>query len=473
MPTTPAPGPDGPTEPTGAPAAGPHDPERRNALYRSLVDDAFGFCVAIRSDFTVGFVSRSVVEHTARNADDLVGRSVAEFVHPDDLDRALLLTTGWQVFGAPKGAAGFRLQHADGTWLPFDVTAAQVDDGVDEYLAVYCTPVDYQHATDRVLSSLLHGADRAGALRPVLDVFSWQLNGASVAISWFEPEGGHRFVSTGLPAELCGASDRPLEPWATARATQEPVLQLEGAVEDRDVRELAAEHHRGGVWVVPVPDVGSTLPALVTVWSGAGGPRPDGHSYGMSIAQTYIDLILRWSNQVSALNQAAHHDPLTNLPNRTRLFEALDDGATKGALMFCDLDQFKPVNDALGHAAGDEVLRQIAARIQRAVRVGDLVARTGGDEFVVLAPGVNLEQAAALAQRIRTAVAEPTELDDGTVQVGVTIGVAHSDDGLTELHLAGADQALMSAKAAARGTVRWAPGPMPVDSIAIQLPFTS
>ena len=98
----------------------------------------------------------------------------------------------------------------------------------------------------------------------------------------------------------------------------------------------------------------------------------------------------------------------------------------------------------------------MAERIAGCVRASDLVARTGGDEFVVLARGATTGQAAALAARIRTAVIEPIDLDGGTVAVGITIGVAHTPDPLSELTLAGADAALMVAKADDRGTVRWA-----------------
>ena len=83
------------------------------------------------------------------------------------------------------------------------------------------------------------------------------------------------------------------------------------------------------------------------------------------------------------------------------------------------------------------------------------MARTGGDEFVILAPGASLEEAAALAQRVRAAVTQPTRLCGTDVTVGVTIGVAHADGALTEATLAGADDALLIAKARARGTVRW------------------
>jgi diguanylate cyclase (GGDEF)-like protein/PAS domain S-box-containing protein len=438
----------------------PRTPEASPALLTSLVQDAFLFVVVIRADFTLEFVSRPVTRLLGHEPADLCGRSIADFVHPEDLERALLHVGGWELFGTPGGTTTFRLRHRDGTWHGFDVTAAAVHDGEEEHLAVYCTPVDYQHATDQVLATLLRGGDRSEALGPVLDVFSWHINDARVAISWHEGD-EVRFVSTGLPAELSGAAGHADDPWATARRTGLPFVEHDPAHLDPALRRTAAEHGRGGVWIVPMSDVGDDERAVVTVWSTAGGPPPNGHAYGMSVARTYVELILRWCRQVAQLEHAARRDPLTGLANRRALFDALRSGADHGALLFCDLDHFKPVNDAHGHAAGDEALRQIARRIEQAVRATDLVARTGGDEFVVLAPGIGLEQAAALAQRIRAAVAEPTQVGEHVVQVGVTIGVAYADEVLSEATLGGADLALTSAKARDRGTVRWAPGPMP------------
>lgn len=439
-----------------------HD-ARTTALYASLVEDAFDFTVAIREDFVIAYASRGITPRLGLEPEDLVGHSVADFVHPDDLERALLHLQGWQGGAAQAGTTTFRVRHLDGTYRPFDVTAAKVDDGVEAYLAVYARPVDYQQATDEVMAQLLAGGTREDALRPVLDVFSWEVNASSISIAWYEPGRGHRFVSTGLPRELTGAEDEPGRAWAIARQQGREVLDLDQSLLDRDRTELATEAGRRGYWVAPVDDAASGVRALVTVWARAEQGRPDGHAYGMSMAQAYIELILRWSRHLTALNEAALQDPLTGLGNRKALFDVLEAGTTHGALLFCDLDHFKPVNDAWGHAAGDHVLRQIAQRMKQAVRSGDLVARTGGDEFVVLAPDASLEQAAALAQRIRTAVAQPTSLCGTEVVVGVTIGVAHADEALTEATLAGADDALMLAKANARGTVRWAPGPVPAS----------
>ena len=452
--------------PDPAPATGPS----RAALYESLVEDAFDFMVTIRSDFSIAFVSSGVQDRLGRRRDEYLGVSVADFLHPEDLDRALLQMSGWDNGRAPGGTTTFRLRHQDGTYLPFDVTAGRVTDGAEDYLAVYARPVDYQLATDQVLRQLLHGGSRADALRPVLDVFSWEVNDSRIAIAWHEPGVGHQYVSTGLPPELTGAAAEPAPAWAQARATGEPVLDLDRSLLDPETEALADALGQGGYWVVPVPDAGSDVPALITVWAREEVGRPDGHAYGVQMAHSYIELILRWAQHLHALEAAALRDPLTGLANRKALFDALSSGSTNGALLFCDLDRFKPVNDEHGHRAGDEVLCQTAHRIEGAVRSGDLVARTGGDEFVVLAPDITLEQAAALAQRIRSAVAEPTSIPsaDGAVAVtiGVTIGVAHAADAFSEATLHGADQALVMAKANARGTARWAPGPMPPDAVA-------
>ena len=96
------------------------------------------------------------------------------------------------------------------------------------------------------------------------------------------------------------------------------------------------------------------------------------------------------------------------------------------AVMVCDLDSFKPVNDQHGHAAGDEVLRAVAARLMQQCRDKDLVVRPGGDEFVVVLPGLlSEERLRAIAARIGLAIGEPVALEGGaTVRVGASIGFA-------------------------------------------------
>ncbi|MBB3086777.1 GGDEF domain-containing protein [Geodermatophilus sabuli] len=161
-----------------------------------------------------------------------------------------------------------------------------------------------------------------------------------------------------------------------------------------------------------------------------------------------------------ALRRAALHDPLTGLPNRSLLLDRLEQLLPPGrrspvslAVLFCDLDGFKPVNDAAGHAVGDEVLVRAVERLTGAVRPGDTVARVGGDEFVVLCPGVPSEEAAQeVADRMDAAFDIPLRSSRGTEhRVGVSVGVALcTPDDTPDTALAAADAAMYRIKSRRR-----------------------
>jgi diguanylate cyclase (GGDEF)-like protein len=162
---------------------------------------------------------------------------------------------------------------------------------------------------------------------------------------------------------------------------------------------------------------------------------------------------------------ALQHDPLTGLANRAlfdaqlglALAQAGRAGLTAGVLLI-DLDRFKPVNDTLGHAAGDRLLVEAARRLLGSVRAGDLVARRGGDEFAVaLGPTAEAGSAEAMAARVVSSLGEPYPLDGRAVTVGASAGLAlcppHRSTTLDEL-IERADQALYAAKAAGRNCYR-------------------
>ena len=133
----------------------------------------------------------------------------------------------------------------------------------------------------------------------------------------------------------------------------------------------------------------------------------------------------------------ASHDSLTGLANRHRLMETIHSALTRVprtgervAVLYCDLDGFKTINDSLGHAAGDAVLRAVADRIRSAVREQDLVARIGGDEFVVVAQGVRDEPSARLlATKIAQAVSRPFEHEGRELVPTLSIGISVADPG--------------------------------------------
>lgn len=165
------------------------------------------------------------------------------------------------------------------------------------------------------------------------------------------------------------------------------------------------------------------------------------------------------------LIKRAMHDHLTGLPTRALLLDrlrmALNSAArsgSRGALLFIDLDRFKQVNDQHGHAAGDAVLLAAAQRMQAAIRSSDTVSRVGGDEFIVLLPGIGDEGAGAVAQKMLEALLQPVVTQGLALTVGASIGVVEFSPGeaTAEDLIARADRAMYTAKRAGRAVVHQA-----------------
>lgn len=140
----------------------------------------------------------------------------------------------------------------------------------------------------------------------------------------------------------------------------------------------------------------------------------------------------RLAQAVLRARQFAHHDPLTGLPNRILLLDRFKQAVARAnrqhkqvVLLFLDLDGFKSINDALGHAGGDRLLQQVAARLASCIRASDTACRYGGDEFVVLLPEFEgQESAVAAAEKIRAQLATPYVVDGTAIEVTTSIGMA-------------------------------------------------
>ena len=172
----------------------------------------------------------------------------------------------------------------------------------------------------------------------------------------------------------------------------------------------------------------------------------------------------------------ARHDILTGLTNRTGLIDAVEnklkanpgrDGAL--ALLFLDLDGFNAVNDTFGHAAGDQLLKIVAGSLSRQLRAGDVAARIGGDEFVVLAEGMTPARAITLGEQLIAAVTRSYTIGDSmTASVGVSVGIAMAPEhgNCVEDLMAVADAALYEAKS--NGKARWCMGSAATNLAALQ-----
>ena len=160
-------------------------------------------------------------------------------------------------------------------------------------------------------------------------------------------------------------------------------------------------------------------------------PAEDGRVRRIVGSLTDVDARKRHEEQ---LHRGAYYDELTGVANRKFFRQRLEGllagpGSGRGfAVLFCDLDGFKQVNDLLGHTVGDLLLRQVANRLEGSVRSDDLVARLGGDEFAVLVASTGAINMDDIVARLRDEVAVPYQIEEHQIRVGISIGVARDAD---------------------------------------------
>ncbi len=283
---------------------------------------------------------------------------------------------------------------------------------------------------------------------------------------------------------------------AVTLATPEVAVELARTTDDANRRLVELEHasfarvaagDRAGAWALldgreyadlkavyakGIETFGKDLGALAAVHAAGLHRRAwlevAGLVLSAGILLVAVVLTLRGSARLRAAlartEAVARHDPLTGLPNRLlfrehmeRLLEHLRREGGSAAVLFLDLDGFKGVNDVLGHAAGDELLRAVSAHLQAGVGEADLVVRLGGDEFAIVQRDANQPVAAtALSERLLAAMREPVDVRGQSVAIGTSIGIALADAATASTNdlLHDADIALYRAKADGRGTWR-------------------
>ncbi|MGC0153539.1 putative bifunctional diguanylate cyclase/phosphodiesterase [Chromobacterium vaccinii] len=198
------------------------------------------------------------------------------------------------------------------------------------------------------------------------------------------------------------------------------------------------------------------------------GSRKNGSEYPMEVRVGSVDLanerlftvsfrdVSELQKRIDVIERMAHYDALTGLPNRSHLMEKIKHFISLSnryrrlfAVMFIDLDYFKAINDTVGHATGDVVLKEIANRLRSCVRDSDAIGRLGGDEFMALLYDLRSpDDARIVAERIITACTRPVQTDNGTFNLGASLGIAiYPDDGMdAETLMKCADQSMYQSK---------------------------
>ncbi|MDD5273892.1 MAG: EAL domain-containing protein [Methylovulum sp.] len=244
------------------------------------------------------------------------------------------------------------------------------------------------------------------------------------------------------------------------------------ATDSRSVGFPANHPPMTSLLAVPISNLGRVYGRIYLCDKLDGSPfLPEDELLAMSFA-TSLSLILDNAREIQEIKrgqqhlyQLAHFDPLTGLPNRElaydRIRQALANShrhQNKLAIIFADLDNFKHVNDSLGHAVGDELLKAVAARLTQCIRESDTVARLGGDEFLILLPGiVDVQSIIVVAQKIKDALQPIFKINGQEIFISISIGISvYPDDSIDigEL-LRDADTAMYHAKNSGRNNFQF------------------
>src|SRR5262245_16643188 len=409
---------------------------RLSALLRTTHD----IVAVVDGDGHLTYASPAAERIFGRRIDSLLGSDPFTFIHPEDRERVLGKFLDSIERPGETESIEARVLREDGAWRTLEFSGTNLlDDPAISGLVVTCRDI-----TDR---------QRAEAeLREAQARFRSAFDHAPIGMALIAP-GGHCFQVNRAFAQMLG------------RAEDELAGVALGTLTDPKDRDQVSETMQQAV-----AGAGASYRINQRFVHADGRPVWVAHSgsvvRGVTGEPLYIvcqieDVTERRARGELIAHQAIH-DPLTGLPNRLlfvdRLRRALAtaDDDTRVAVLFLDLDNFKVVNDSLGHPAGDRLLVALADRLRGAIRPDDTVARFGGDEFTVLCTGVPDENVAhELARRISHAVSKPLTLSEGEVFVTASIGISLSGGELEtpETLLRNADAAMYRAKDHGRARV--------------------
>ena len=412
---------------------------------RALLDASDDLALLTDASQIIGYCSTVSTRVLGAVPAQLVGRSLRSIVHTDSVP---VLDTAWeQLLRAPSVpiACDLRVARSDGS---YGILAAHLTNFLDDP-AVESVAVAARDVT----------AERRAQL--LLEEFGQQFEHSPHGLARLDGDGRFHEVNQRM-RELTGREEAEL------------LLTTLGAIVHPGDLEAVRDFLRDPVASNPV-DVRLVQPAGGEIW---GRLRPTmvrpTHDGGRLLSVQIDDIndhrrleeALRERN--AALTYRATHDGLTGLPNRQlfidRVGHALDRSLrhrSTVAILFCDLDHFKTINDTFGHPIGDQLLVAISEEIGRAVRPGDTISRFGGDEFVVLAEDLDgPDDAGILANRLLETMTQPILVEgqpmDATMSIGVAVASGVDDPGTL---IAAADTAMYRAKRAGRACFRMASVP--------------
>ncbi|MCU0270715.1 MAG: EAL domain-containing protein [Acidimicrobiales bacterium] len=416
--------------------------------FRALVQHSYDAVLVTDDNNVLRYVTPSIRAMFGYEPEELIGTNGFTFVHPDD--RAANIALGLRLREQPGANAihHYRIRHRDGSWRWVESSIVNLMDHphVRGYVQSFRDITFRREAEERIRSSgerLLALVQNADGAILVLD--------REGQVTWAGPGAEELW---GLePGELLGERlDELIHPDERRDALRQFAKLIDSPARTTTRVEGRMRHaDRSWRWFESV------------FTNCLDDPAVEGIVANVRDTTERVRAELRLRDSEAQLEYQATHDPLTGLPNRTLLFDRMGQAVARSrrsqggvAVLFCDLDNFKVVNDSQGHAYGDRLLVHVGERLHNSIRPGDTVSRFGGDEFVVLAEGLRDERdAIVLAERIAEGLRHPFALDGSDVFITTSIGIAYGDDGTRtpEAMIRDADAAMYQAKARGRARV--------------------
>jgi len=397
--------------------------------YRRLAEDMPFYVVAFQPDGTLTFANGLIASLVGMSTKQLIGRNFFEFLSTDDQklvrERLALLSPEQPVETHQQSnltANGERTYHQWTNRAFFDAAGNLVSvQAIGEDITARKRAEESLRITASVFNNIQEGIFITDANNNIVDV-----NPGFTRITKYSRE------------DVIGKNPKMLGSGQQSKSFYEKLWKSLGD----------EKYWRGEIW--NRRKSGELYAELLSISSIC-----DANGKAQRYVAVFSD-ISSIKEHEAALTHSANYDALTGIPNRLLLadrmdqaiFQAIRDGSII-AVCYLDLDGFKPINDTMGHKAGDEVLIEVAKRIENTVRGGDTVARLGGDEFVLLLLGLNLDdECFTTIERLLAAIAEPINVNSTTCKLSASIGVSMypRDADNPDALLRYADQAMYVAK---------------------------
>jgi diguanylate cyclase (GGDEF)-like protein/PAS domain S-box-containing protein len=421
------------------------------------------------------------------DAADLIGKTDFDILDGETADRLFLVEQEVMSTGVAVNGLEERIRLPDGRVLWLMTSKTPLRDslgsivgliGISRDTTERKRQDDLRHGHARLLEMIARGQPAKAVLDALVALVEAELCDIMASVLLMD-EAGERLHSASSP-KLPEAYVKLIDGFeigpkrgscGTAAWRRSPVI-VKDVIEDplwEDFRELAVMFGFRSCWSTPILGPDGRVLGTFALYSGHVREPTTLEMELTAMATDIAGIAIERALTEARIQHMAHHDPLTGLPNRalfwTQFSRTLHEAhreARKVTIAYIDLDNFKGINDTLGHAAGDEVLRALSARITNCIRASDLAVRLGGDEFAVVFSNPDHREMGVIRrlQELRMAIAHPVVIDETSVVATCSMGIAFfpQDGDTPEALLARADRAMYEAKAMGRNTLRTTAG---------------